>query len=76
MPIYKMSVESKKGVLKMSNQNFDKFKAALKKGEEERFAELQNDVQKVRTIVEKLLTSFFESTANQAKTNYAGLEMY
>lgn len=60
----------------MSNQDYEKFSAALKKGEEEKFAELQKDIKKVRNVVEKMLTSFFECTANQAKTNYSGLEMY
>ncbi len=56
--------------------DFEKFNEALKKNKEEKYSELQNDIKKVRNIVEKMLTSFFESSANQARTNYSGLEMY
>ena len=56
--------------------DFEKFNEALKKNKEEKYSKLQNDIKKVRNIVEKMLTSFFESSANQARTNYSGLEMY
>lgn len=56
--------------------DFEKFNAALKKNEEAKFSELQSDIKKVRNVVEKMLTSFFECSANQARTNYSGLEMY
>lgn len=56
--------------------NFKKFKIALKKAEEERQEELKQDVKKVRNVVEKILTMAMENTANTARTNYAGLEMF
>ena len=73
MPTYKLSVEVNR---EQNMSDYEKFNAALRKNEEEKYSELQNDIKKVRNIVEKMLTSFFESTANQAKTNYYGLEMY
>lgn len=56
--------------------DFYKFKLALKKVEEENYLKLQAEVKKVRTFVEKMLGKAFECTASQARTNYAGLEMY
>lgn len=58
------------------SHEYHEFNEALKKREEARFSELKSDIEKVRNTVEKMLTSFFESTANQAKTQYSGLEMY
>ena len=55
---------------------FEKFKNALKKAEDERHEELQNDVKKVRAAVEKFLKMAMESTANVARTQYTGLEMF
>ena len=55
---------------------FEKFKNALKKAEEERHEELQNDVKKVRAAVEKFLKMAMESTASVARTQYTGLEMF
>ncbi len=54
---------------------FEKFKIALKKAEEQKFSELQDDVKKVRVVVEKILTMAFENTASVSRTKYAGLEM-
>ena len=56
--------------------NFKKFQKALKKAEEERQQELKQDIAKVRSTVEKILTMAMENTANTARTNYAGLEMF
>lgn len=56
--------------------NFKKFQKALKKAEEERQQELKQDIAKVRSAVEKILTMAMENTANTARTNYAGLEMF
>lgn len=56
--------------------NFEKFETALKKAEDERHEELKQDIAKVRNIVEKILTMAIENTANVARTNYAGLEMF
>ena len=56
--------------------NLEKFEKALKKAEEERHEELKQDIAKVRNVVEKILTMAIENTANAARTNYAGLEMF
>ncbi len=56
--------------------NFENFKRALKKREEERFEQLKAEVRKVKATIEKLLTMFFESTACQSQTKYSGLDMY
>lgn len=55
---------------------FEKFKMALKKAEEERHEELQNDIKKVRNVVEKILTMAMENTASVSRTQYSGLEMF
>jgi hypothetical protein len=64
----------KKGVLIMAG--FEKFKNALKKAEEERHEELQQDIRKVRNVIEKVLSMAMENTANVARTRYSGLEMF
>ena len=56
--------------------NFERFKQALKKREEESFARLKKEIQEVKAFIEKMLTMFFESTTSQAQTNYSGLQMY
>lgn len=55
---------------------FEKFKMALKKAEDERHEELQNDIKKVRNVVEKILTMAMENTASVSRTQYSGLEMF
>ncbi len=55
---------------------FEKFKLALKNAEEKRNEELQNDIKKVRNVVDKILTMAMENTANIARTRYTGLEMF
>ena len=60
----------------MFNQNFEKFKLALKKREEERYAKLQDEIRKMRDNIEHFLTLFFESTSGQSQAKYTGLEMY
>lgn len=55
---------------------FEKFKNALKKVEDEKYAVLQEDIKKVRNVVEKILTMAFENTAQVSRTNYAGMEMF
>ncbi len=60
----------------MAGFNYEKFKEALKRREEESFAALKAEVAKVRDYVEKMLALFCENSANQARTNYSGLEMY
>lgn len=54
---------------------FEKFKKALRNMEEKRYEELQNDVKKVRNVVEKILTMALENTAQCSRTKYAGMEM-
>lgn len=56
--------------------SFEKFKMALKNVEEKNYEELQNDVKKVRTVVEKILTMALENTAQVSRTTYAGTEMF
>ena len=51
-------------------------KGKSQRREEESFAALKAEVAKVRDNVEKMLALFCESSANQARTNYSGLEMY
>ena len=55
---------------------FEKFKNALKKVEEEKYATLQEDIKKVKNIVEKILTMAFENTAQVSRASYAGMEMF
>ena len=55
---------------------FKTFKNALKKAEEERHEELQQDIRKVRNVIEKVLSMAMENTANVARTRYSGLEMF
>ena len=60
----------------MYNEKFENLKKALKRKEEENYAKLREEVKKVRATIEKVLTMILESSANVAKTNYSGLEMY
>ena len=60
----------------MSNINFEKFKGALRKRDEENYKQLQHDLQCVKQFIEKCLKMFCESTANQAQTKYNGLVMH
>ena len=55
---------------------FEKFKMALKNAEDQKYEELQQDLKKVKNVVEKILTMAMENTANVARTRYAGLEMF
>ncbi len=56
--------------------NWEKFKQALKKREEERYEALQKEVRKMRENIERILTMFFESTTSRSQTNYSGLGMF
>ncbi len=56
--------------------DFYKFKLAMKKVEEENYLKLQQEVKKVKVFIEKALEGMLESSANMARTNYAGLEMH
>ena len=60
----------------MARFNFEEFKLALKKREEERYAKLQEEIKKLRDNIEKVLTMFFESSTSKAQTRYSELGMY
>lgn len=55
--------------------NYENFKAALRRVEEENYARLMADVAKVKAFVERALTLFLESSANMANTQYHGVEL-
>jgi len=55
--------------------NYENFKVALKKVEEERFELLKKDIEIVKAKVERILTLCLESSANISRTNYAGVDM-
>ena len=55
---------------------FEKFKLALKNAEEKRNEDLNRDIAKVKSIIDKVLKMAFENTANIARTRYSGLEMF
>ena len=50
--------------------NYDSFKEALKKVEQENYARLINDIEKVKAFVEKALTMFLESNTNLTQVRY------
>ncbi len=50
------------------------FKEALEKIDQDSYARLMEDVEKVKVIIEKGLTLFLESSSNIARTNYPGVE--
>ena len=60
----------------MTRFNFEEFKLALKKREEERYTKLQEEIKKMRDNIEKALETFFETTTSKAQTRYSGLGMY
>lgn len=55
--------------------NYENFKAALRKVEEDNHARLMADIEKVKVFVEKTLTLCLESNANVARMNYPGVEL-
>lgn len=55
--------------------NYEKFKNALRKVEEERFLALKKDIEQVKAFVEKALTLCLESTANMSRTSYSGVDI-
>lgn len=55
--------------------NYNRFKDAVKQGEELKHEELTKDVNQVRAFVEKMLSLSLDGCANQARTNYPGLEV-
>lgn len=58
----------------MSGFNYESFKAALKRAQEESHAILMKDIEIVKANVEKWLTMFLESSSNLARMDYPGLE--
>lgn len=54
--------------------NYENFKAALKRAQDESYAILMKDIQIVKAHVEKWLTMFLESSSNLARMDYPGLE--
>lgn len=55
--------------------NYANFKAALKRVEEEKLAELRKDIVQVKAFVEKALTLCFDCTASRARADYPCLEL-
>lgn len=55
---------------------YEKFKQALKKRQEESYALLMQEVKKVKETIEKILTLILETSANDARVKYSGLDMY
>ena len=60
----------------MFYKNFEKFKLALKKRDEENYKQLKEEVKKMRDTIEHFLTLFFECTTSKAQTKYTELGMY
>ncbi len=55
--------------------DYNRFKAALKKTEQDNYEKLLCEVQKVKIFVEKVLTLCLESNASMARTSYPGIEL-
>lgn len=59
----------------MTGFNYDNFKEALKRVQDENHARLMQDIEKVKAFVEKALTLCLESNANMSRMNYPGVEL-
>lgn len=59
----------------MTGFNYDNFKAALKRVQDENHARLMQDIEKVKAFVEKALTLCLESNASMSRMNYPGVEL-
>lgn len=55
--------------------DYNRFKEALKRVEDENYAKLMQDIEKVKATVEKALTLCLESSANMSRVDYPGLEI-
>lgn len=55
--------------------DYENFKGALKKVEEDSHAMLMEDIEKVKAFVEKGLTLFLESSSNEARLSYPGADI-
>lgn len=51
------------------------FKEAMEKLDQESYARLMEDVEKVKAIIEKGLTLFLESSSNLSRASYPGVEL-
>ena len=60
----------------MVDMNFHKFKEALQKVEDNKYQQVEEDVQNVKAFVEKALKLLLDNTASNSRTSYQGLEMY
>lgn len=58
----------------MSGFNYESFKEALKRVQEENHARLMQDIAKVKAFVEKSLTLFLESSSNISQMKYPGIQ--
>ena len=54
--------------------NYESFKAALKRAQDDSYVILMKDIEIVKAHVEKWLTLFLESNSNVAQMNYPGIE--
>lgn len=52
--------------------NYNSFKEALHRVQEENHLRLMEDIEKVKAFVEKALTLFLESSANTSRVSYSG----
>lgn len=55
--------------------DYDSFKLALKRVEEEKYDELKRDISKVKMFFEKMITLSLESSASMAQAEYKGIEL-
>ncbi|MBQ7764401.1 hypothetical protein IJ384_03415 [bacterium] len=56
--------------------NFEKFKQALKKREEENYLALKAEIKKLQANIERFFELFFESTTSKSQTQFNNLSMY
>lgn len=59
----------------MTGFNYDSFKLALKRVQDENHVRLMQDIEKVKAFVEKALTLCLECNANTTRMNYPGVEL-
>lgn len=55
--------------------NYNSFKEALKRVEQENHLRLMEDIKKVKAFVEKALTLFLESSTNMSRVSYPGVDI-
>ena len=58
----------------MAGFNYEGYRAALKRAQDESYAILMQDIQIVKAHVERWLTLFLDSNANLSRMNYPGIE--